>query len=73
MCSRDGDGEETAARVQQLRQLGVEEQLRGLEHDACLSVKERASTALEQLQVLADMAAAGGGGGGGAGDAMEAV
>ncbi|PSC76204.1 armadillo repeat-containing 8-like isoform B [Micractinium conductrix] len=31
--SRDGDAEETAARAQQLRALGVEDKLRSLEHD----------------------------------------
>ncbi|EFN59484.1 hypothetical protein CHLNCDRAFT_138098 [Chlorella variabilis] len=51
--SRDGDAEETAARVQQLRLLGVEEQLKRLEHDECVSVKERATTALEQLRAVA--------------------
>ncbi len=41
-----------------LRALGVEERLRVLEHDECLAVKERAGTAINQLQALA--AAAGG-------------
>lgn len=59
--SRDSDAEETAARVQQLRLLGVEEQLRRLEHDECMSVKERASTALDQLQAAAAGAASSGG------------
>lgn len=53
ICSRDGDAEETAARVAALRALGVEERLQGLEHDECVAVKERAGTALEQLRALA--------------------
>ncbi|KAI7844558.1 hypothetical protein COHA_001916 [Chlorella ohadii] len=56
--SSDGDAEENAARVAALRALGVEERLRVLEHDECLAVKERAGTAINQLQALA--AAAGG-------------
>ncbi|KAI3433416.1 hypothetical protein D9Q98_003231 [Chlorella vulgaris] len=63
--SRDGDAEETAVRVQQLRLLGVEEELRRLEQDECIAVKERASTALDQLRALE--------GGGDDDVAMEAV
>lgn len=72
--SRDGcDTEQIATFVDGLRQLGVEDKLRSLEHDECVGVKERAVTALEQLQAFGGSSGSGGAASGGGAGPMESV